>query len=399
MANPPPPYDNITGISRAVMKDNAQTTLANYNGNARPGELVVNLETNPPALYVGNNAGQLTAITSGGSAGLPLANGTSNFNIATVNSNATVTVAGSSTWTFDTAGNLTIPGRVVGQATILIDNRATGNTADINLFSADDITLQARDRTLGSDIEGGDINIFAGDGSPDDAGGGTGSGGDVQIIGGVGGLADISSGGQGGFVRLDAGRGGDGSATANAGRGGDTYVSAGEGGVVGGLGGGGGGNVYITAGDTTDATQDRGSVYLFGGGGGDDTTVGGYVQISIPAAGTSPGGNWTFTGSGRTLEPPPDAEIFNPSVGNLTLGTVGSTIVRNIDGVTTYDWVFGNTGTLTAPGPMQLAVYANATVRDSSITSPQPGMMIYVTGTGMQIYGATQWNTVTGSGT
>jgi hypothetical protein len=27
MANPPPPYDNITGISRAVMKDNAQETL------------------------------------------------------------------------------------------------------------------------------------------------------------------------------------------------------------------------------------------------------------------------------------------------------------------------------------------------------------------------------------
>lgn len=64
MANPPPPYDNITGISRAVMKDNAQVSLANYNGNARPGELVVNLETNPPALYIGNNVGQLTAIST-----------------------------------------------------------------------------------------------------------------------------------------------------------------------------------------------------------------------------------------------------------------------------------------------------------------------------------------------
>ena len=66
MANPPPPYDNITGISRAVMKDNAQETLAGYDGNARPGELVVNLVVDPPALYVGNNAGQLTAISSGG---------------------------------------------------------------------------------------------------------------------------------------------------------------------------------------------------------------------------------------------------------------------------------------------------------------------------------------------
>jgi hypothetical protein len=66
MANPPPPYDNITGISRAVMKDNAQETLAGYDGNARPGELVVNLVVDPPALYIGNNAGQLTAISSSG---------------------------------------------------------------------------------------------------------------------------------------------------------------------------------------------------------------------------------------------------------------------------------------------------------------------------------------------
>jgi hypothetical protein len=64
MANPPPPYDNITGISRAVMKDNAQETLAGYDGNARPGELVVNLVVDPPALYIGNNLGQLTAISS-----------------------------------------------------------------------------------------------------------------------------------------------------------------------------------------------------------------------------------------------------------------------------------------------------------------------------------------------
>jgi hypothetical protein len=73
MANPPPPYDNITGISRAVMKDNAQVTLANYNGNARPGELVVDQSTDQ--LYIGNSSGALTqiaaGITNGGSSGLP----------------------------------------------------------------------------------------------------------------------------------------------------------------------------------------------------------------------------------------------------------------------------------------------------------------------------------------
>jgi len=62
MANPPP-YTNITGISRAAMKDNAQITLADYNGNARPGELVVD-QTNDN-LYVGNSNGSLTLIASG----------------------------------------------------------------------------------------------------------------------------------------------------------------------------------------------------------------------------------------------------------------------------------------------------------------------------------------------
>ena len=65
MANSPPPYSDITGISRAVMKDNAQITLVNYNGNARPGELVVDLTQDPPPLYVGNNLGQLTLVASG----------------------------------------------------------------------------------------------------------------------------------------------------------------------------------------------------------------------------------------------------------------------------------------------------------------------------------------------
>ena len=73
MANPPPPYADITGISRAVMKDNAQVTLANYNGNARPGELVVDQSTDQ--VYIGNSSGALTQIAAGigngGSSGLP----------------------------------------------------------------------------------------------------------------------------------------------------------------------------------------------------------------------------------------------------------------------------------------------------------------------------------------
>jgi hypothetical protein len=67
--NAPPPYEDITGISRVVMKDNAQETLASYNGNARPGEIVVNLEVDPPTLFVGNNSGFLTQIGTGNGGG------------------------------------------------------------------------------------------------------------------------------------------------------------------------------------------------------------------------------------------------------------------------------------------------------------------------------------------
>jgi len=73
MADTPPPYEDITGISRAVMKDNAQITLADYNGNARPGELVVDQTTDQ--VFVGNSSGALTQIAAGigngGTSGLP----------------------------------------------------------------------------------------------------------------------------------------------------------------------------------------------------------------------------------------------------------------------------------------------------------------------------------------
>ncbi len=45
--------------------------------------------------------------------GLPLANGNSNIDIATVDGNITLTANGTSTWTFDDSGNLTTPGNLV----------------------------------------------------------------------------------------------------------------------------------------------------------------------------------------------------------------------------------------------------------------------------------------------
>ena len=60
MANPPPPYNDLTGISRTVMKDNVQESVANYSGNARPAEFTVNVNTNE--IYIGNAAGALTKV-------------------------------------------------------------------------------------------------------------------------------------------------------------------------------------------------------------------------------------------------------------------------------------------------------------------------------------------------
>lgn len=62
------------------------------------------------------------------------------------------------------------------------------------------------------------------------------------------------------------------------------------------------------------------------------------------------------------------------------------------------------TGTVTANcvvglSAFQLPVYANTTVRDSTVSAPVPGQMVFVTGLGLQIRGATQWNTVTSTGT
>jgi hypothetical protein len=109
----PPPYTNITGISRAVMKDNAQETIAGYNGSARPGELVVNLEVDPPTVFIGNNAGALTQISTG--------NGAADYGDANVavflaafGSNSIVTTGNVVATRVQNGGNLEIRSNVAG---------------------------------------------------------------------------------------------------------------------------------------------------------------------------------------------------------------------------------------------------------------------------------------------
>jgi hypothetical protein len=88
------------------MKDNAQETLANYNGNARPGELVVNLTVDPPTVWVGNNLGQLTQVGQGSGNGVP------GGPVNAVQINSGNGFAGTSNFTF-AGGNLSLFGNLL----------------------------------------------------------------------------------------------------------------------------------------------------------------------------------------------------------------------------------------------------------------------------------------------
>jgi hypothetical protein len=220
----------------------------------------------------------------------------------------------------DSSGNLTIPGNIIGTANIDIDNRASGNSADINLFAADDITIQARDRTTGSTSEGGDINIFAGDSAED----GDSSGGDVVIYAGDGGAANVDYGGSGGFITIQTGRGGAAS-TAENGRsaygGGDLTLRAGDAGSNNGNAarGADGGEVVIEAGDSTGNLSVGGSINLRTGAGGPNAAAGSVI-IDIPSSDQGPGGEWIFNGQGN-LQLPAGGDIVDSS-GNSVLGSL-----------------------------------------------------------------------------
>lgn len=82
------PAANVTGLGNI--------TAVNFNGNGSQ-------------VLAGNGA--WVAQASGG--GLPLANGSSNLNIATANGNVTITANGTTTWSFATDGNLTTSSNLV----------------------------------------------------------------------------------------------------------------------------------------------------------------------------------------------------------------------------------------------------------------------------------------------
>ncbi len=61
----PPPYSNISGISKVISKD-TPVSIGDYAGNARPGDLIIDLESDPPVVYVGSSDGSISPIGSGG---------------------------------------------------------------------------------------------------------------------------------------------------------------------------------------------------------------------------------------------------------------------------------------------------------------------------------------------
>jgi trimeric autotransporter adhesin len=333
--------------------------------------------------------------------------GRGNLNIQTASGNTPYN------WTFDATGNLTIPNDILSNTTIDIDNRLSGNTADIRLYAADDITLQARDRTLGSTTEGGDINILAGDSAEN----GTSSGGDIIIEAGNGGAGNTAAGGGGGFIRIESGRGG--AATGNTGAvaepGGDLTLNAGDAGDNNGNAalGSTGGDVFINSGFSTGNTDNGGSIILTTGTGGQNATSG-EVRIDIPGYGLTPGGSWTFDATGNLTLPGNTSSInyangapyggsgsantgniiFDQSTiesnqsnayinlnalgsGVLSMGTNDQSSVRIVtdEGGVNNRWTFDDTGTLTLPGNTSSINYADGNPLLGNIAFDQSGLI------------------------
>jgi hypothetical protein len=286
----------------------------------------------------------LTGVTATAAPSSNIVNGVSTVDIATANGNVNVT-ANTYSYIFDDTGILTIPGVISGTSAMWLDNNLTNS--DIQIQSGDDIILQGKDRILGDTSEGGDINIYAGDGAADDGIAGSGSGGDFRFYAGDGGAANVVNAGDGGTVRLRGGPGGTASASATAGVGGYVEIQAGSAGDNGGntLLGSTPGYVSIQSGASTLEAANGGAITLATGTGGANASAG-LVEIIIPASTNGPGGVWTFTGQGNILQLPQNAEIYSPSIGNVTVGSLGNTFIRSVDSgnIIPYTWGFTDTG-------------------------------------------------------
>ena len=134
----------IGGIGAGIVLESSGANGGSYNWTfGSTGNLTL-----PANTFSVNYANGNPVVISGGPAGLPLANGTSNFNIATANGNATIAASGN-TWTFDTVGNLSAPGNV----------SAVGNITSNNVNVQYNATFGGKISATGNVDTGGNIAI------------------------------------------------------------------------------------------------------------------------------------------------------------------------------------------------------------------------------------------------
>jgi cytoskeletal protein CcmA (bactofilin family) len=148
-----------------VIKYVNYATVEPSSGNITGGN--ISTTGNVTANYFIGDGSQLTNLP-GGNATLPLANGTSNFNIATANGSANIT-ANAVTYTFGTDSRLTVPAAANVPGKISALTAATGRGHDLRISAGN---------TNGCSVAGGDMYLSAGVGY-----GGVGWGaGNVNIV-------------------------------------------------------------------------------------------------------------------------------------------------------------------------------------------------------------------------
>jgi hypothetical protein len=109
---------------------------------------------------------------------------------------------------------------------------------------------------------------------------------------------------------------------------------------------------------------------------------------------------------GNTIDYVPSTGTLSFKQANVLVVTNGGEETINLDGDNnTLRFSVSNVAnavviddvSVAASLPLQLPTYADNAARDTAIVSPSAGMMIFVTGSGMQVRGGSGWNVISGT--
>jgi hypothetical protein len=303
--------------------DNPNTPGSDYAGgdvDIRGGNKVGNGTPGDIRLYTNNNSNQWTfgatgnltlpgntfavnyangtAVSIDAGGGLPVANGTSNFDIATANGNVTITANASSTWTFDTIGSLTLPGgsrlRPLGANLDIF----AGTGAYVNLITSDEST------SVGVDGGGGYITTVGGTWDFDTTG-------NLTVPGNILGSGNI-------LIAPD-------SASASS------YL-----------------DIYLTGGPDIHIASNDNSIVI-GRDTGANVFVGNDGEVSIRTDDGATPQVWNFDTTGNLTAPGNISAVGNITAGNLTVGS-GTITGGNFNGANFNGNVAFGTGTVGGSG-------------------------------------------------